>query len=205
MSYFARGEYMKTEIEVKFLNVDFTVLRTRLQEIGATCEMPMRAMRRSIIETEELRAKNAFVRVRDEGDKVTLTYKQFDENSLTGAKEIETIVSNFEQTVALLDAAGLAQKSFQESRRETWRRGAVEIVLDEWPWLNPYIEIEGTDEQSVMKVAKELGYDWSQAVFGSVTSAYQAQYPKGDSDKLITMPLVTFGTAVPEVISGILA
>jgi adenylate cyclase class 2 len=194
---------MKTEIEVKFLNVDFLVLRKRLEELGAHCEMPMRAMRRSIIETEELRAKNAFVRVRDEGDKITLTYKQFDEDSLTGAKEIETVVSDFDTTVSLLAAAGLPQKSFQESRRETWRLDMVEVVLDEWPWLNPYIEIEGSSEEGVMKVAEQLGFDWDQAVFGKVTSAYQAQYPKGNADKLVTIPTVAFDAPVPEVISGV--
>lgn len=193
---------MKTEIEVKFLDADFSMLRQRLEELGATCEMPMRSMRRAIIETEALRAKNAFVRIRDEGNKVTLTYKQFNEDSLTGTKEIETIVDDFDTTVLLLAAAGLIQKSFQESRRETWSYDGVEIVLDEWPWLKPYIEIEGETEEAVKKVAAQLGYDWSQAVFGKVTSAYQIQYPSGDADKLVTIPTVAFDMPVPEVISG---
>ena len=196
---------MKTEIEVKFLNADFSAIRERLEEIGGVCETPMRFMRRAIIETKELRAKHAFVRIRDEGNKVTLAYKQFDEDSLTGAKEVETVVDDFDATVSLLAEAGLVQKSFQESRRETWRLGNVEIVLDEWPWLNPYIEIEGTTEREVMDAAKQLGYDWSQAVFGKVTFAYQAQYPSGDSDKLVTIPIVAFNTPVPDVISGITA
>lgn len=193
---------MKTEIEAKFLNVDFDGIRQRLEERGAVCTQSMRLMRRVIIETEALEAKNGFVRVRDEGDKVTLTYKQVDEDSLTGAKEIEVVVSDFDQTVALLSQAGLPQTSFQESRRETWKIGDIEVVLDEWPWLNPYIEIEGMSEEAVKQVASELGFDWSAAVFGRVTSAYQAQYPKGDADKLVTIPRVAFGDPVPEIISG---
>jgi adenylate cyclase class 2 len=193
---------MKTEIEGKFLNVDFDQLRQKLTSVGAIQLQPMRLMRRSIVETPELEAKNAFLRVRDEGDKVTLTYKQVDEDSLTGVKEIEVTASSFDDTVALLRQVGLTAKSFQESRRETWQWGDVEVVLDEWPWLNPYIEIEGESEADVKVAAQRLGFDWSEAVFGRVTSAYQVQYPNGDASKLVSIPRVAFGEPIPEIISG---
>jgi adenylate cyclase class 2 len=193
---------VQTEIEVKFPNVDFEKVRTQLKQLGASLEQPMRHMQRVIIETPELRAKNSFVRVRDEGDKTTLTYKQFDENSLTGAKEIEVVVSEFDACVALLEQAYLPHKSFQESRRETWHYGDVEVVLDEWPHLEPYIEIEGPSEESVKKAADELGFEWSSAVFGKVTELYQLQYPNGDADKLVTIPKLAFDQPLPQIISG---
>lgn len=193
---------MKTEIEVKFLSVDLDELRQRLTSVGAVQLRPMRLMRRSIVETPELEAKNAFIRVRDEGDKVTLTYKQVDEDSLTGVKEIEVTASSFDDTVALLVQAGLPPKSVQESRRETWQWGDVEVVLDVWPWLDPYIEIEGESEQEVREAARRLGFDWANAVFGRVTSAYQAQYPDGDANKLVTLPKVAFSEPLPVIISG---
>lgn len=193
---------MQTEIEVKFPNVDFEKVRTQLKQLGASLEQPMRHMRRAIIETPELREKHSFVRVRDEGDKTTLTYKQFDENSLTGAKEIEVIVSDFDACVALLEQAHLPHKSFQESRRETWHLRDVEVVLDEWPHLEPYIEIEGPSEEGVKETASKLGFDWSDAVFGRVTELYQLQYPKGDADKLVTVPKLAFDQPLPVIISG---
>jgi adenylate cyclase class 2 len=193
---------MQTEIEVKFPDVDFDALRTKLKTSGGVCEQPMRLMRRAIIEPPELRAKNAFLRVRDEGDKTTLTYKQFDEKSLTGAKEIEVTVSDFEACVALLEQSGLAHKSFQESRRETWHFDGVEVVLDEWPHLNPYIEIEGPTEEKVHAAAEKLGFDWDDAIFGKVTEIYQIQYPNGDADKLVTIPRLTFDQPLSSVITG---
>lgn len=193
---------MQTEIEVKFINVDFDLLRQKLTMLDANCVQPMRLMRRAIIETDELAAKNAFVRIRDEGDKITLTYKQFDEVSLTGAKEIEVIVSSFEDTVAIFEQGGLAYRSLQESRRETWQLGDVEVVLDLWPWLEPYIEIEGHNEQHVKDAAERLGFDWGTAVFGKVTQVYQRQYPDGDASKLVTIPEVMFDHPVPDIISG---
>lgn len=193
---------MTSEIEAKFLDVDFHEIRERLKKLGAVCEKPMRLMRRAIIETPELRAKHSFVRIRDEGDKVTLTYKQVDEDSLTGVKEVEVDVSHFEDTILLFEQLGMKYKSFQESYRETWRLGDVEIMLDEWPWLKPYIEVEGSSETQVKAVAAKLGFDWQMAVFGRTTSAYQIQYPNGDADQLVNIPEVKFDTPVPTIISG---
>ena len=193
---------MKPEIEAKFLDVDFNVMRETLKRLGATCEQPMRYMRRAIIETSALRSKGSFVRIRDEGDKVTLTYKQFHDDSISGAHEIEVVVSDFDDTIALLDQAGLKHKSFQESKRETWQLGDVEVVLDEWPWLKPFIEIEGPHEEAIKETAVALGFDWADAVFGKVTSAYQLQYPDGDADQLVNIAVVAFDRPIPSIISG---
>jgi len=193
---------MKTEIEVKFCDIGIDATREILARAGAVCEQPMRLMRRVIIETDELAEHNAFVRVRDEGHRTTLTYKQFDEASLTGAKEIEVTVSDFDATVALLEQVNLVHKSFQESRRETWKLGDVEVVIDEWPHLNAYIEIEGESETSVKKAAETLGFAWSDAIFGSVTEVYQHQYPEGQSRELVNMSRISFDEPLPAIISG---
>lgn len=194
---------MKTEIEVKFCDIDLDATREILARAGAVCEQPMRLMRRIIIETETLAQRHGFVRVRDEGNRTTLTYKQFDEASLTGAKEIEVTVSDFDATVALLEQVDLVHKSFQESRRETWKLGDVEVVIDEWPHLNAYIEIEGESEEGVKRAAEKLGFGWVDAVFGSVTEVYQHQYPNGKAHELVNMPRIAFDEPLPAVISGI--
>ena len=92
---------MQSEIEVKFVNVSFDDMRTKLAALGGTCEQPMRLMRRVAINSEFMKTgKDAYLRVRDEGDKVTMTYKQFDSLSVDGAKEIEGHSEEALQTVA---------------------------------------------------------------------------------------------------------
>lgn len=194
---------MKTEIEVKFCDIDIDAMREILARAGAVCEQPMRLMRRVIIETDKLAERGAFIRVRDEGYRTTLTYKQFDEASLTGAKEIEVTVSDYEATVALLEQVDLLHKSFQESRRETWQLGTVEVVIDEWPHLNPFIEIEGNSEDEVKDTAKKLGFDWGDAVFGSVTEAYRHQYPNGSSKEVVNVARIAFDEPLPALITGV--
>jgi len=194
---------MNSEIEVKFLDVDFDELRSRLSELGAVCEQPIRLMRRAIIENEYMKAKDSYLRVRDEGNKVTMTYKQFDSLSVDGAKEIEFTVSDFDAAVRLLEQVNLPYRSFQESKRETWKLKDVEVVLDEWPWLKPYIEIEGESEEHLKVVATKLGFDWKDAVFGDVTAAYRVEYPHlTEKDNVGSIPEMKFGNPLPDLLKA---
>jgi adenylate cyclase class 2 len=195
---------MKTEYEAKFVGVDIKEMRERLINVGATCVKPMRTMRRVAIDSDFMRdGKDSFLRVRDEGDKVTMTYKQFDDLSVDGAKEIEVEVSDYEATVALLAQAGLPAHTQQETRRETWQFEDIEIMIDEWPWLEPYIEIESDDPAKVERFAEMLGFNWDDAIFGDVMAAYRVQYPHLlVTDTVATIAEVTFGAPLPGMLEG---
>lgn len=170
---------MRSEIEAKFINVDHNAIRTKLKELGAVCEQPMRLMRRVMLDHPDGRFQknnqSQRLRVRDEGDKVTVTYKASNETNY--AHEVETTVGSFDEMLKLFQAIGLVEYSFQESKRETWHFGSVEVVLDEWPWLDGYIEIEGPTETAIVLAAEKLGFRWSAAEFGSVDTVYRKQYP----------------------------
>lgn len=191
-----------TEFEAKFLHIDHDDIREKLRARGADCSVPLRVMRRAIIDYPDRRLQsgdpNAYVRIRDEGDRVTLTYKQFSSLTIDGAQEIVTDVSSFEDTIELFTSIGLEVASLQESKRETWMLGDCEIVLDEWPWLDPYIEIEASSESKIRSVASQLGLAWEAAVFGDVMVAYRDQYPHLTDEQTIgLLPEVLFGTPLP--------
>ncbi|MDQ2973014.1 MAG: CYTH domain-containing protein [bacterium] len=193
---------MQTEVEVKFCRVDFDNLRVKLIDCGAKLVNPMRLMRRVIIDNEFMRTgKDGYLRIRDEGDKTTLTYKQFDSLEFGGAKEIEVTVSDYEKTVELFRQIGLQPKTFQETRREMWQLDNCEIVLDEWPWLDPYIEIEGASKAKVKVCAEKLGFDWNDAVFGDVMAAYRVQYPQlTKKDTIALLESAKFDDPLPELL-----
>lgn len=192
---------MKNEIEAKFVNVNISDIRLKLEKIGAALTQPMRNMQRVTIDTPDLKKKDAFVRIRNEGDKTTITYKQFNSLSIDGVKEIEITVDDFDTAVALFKEAGLAYGSLQESRRETWKLGEVEIVIDEWPWLNPYIEIEAPSEELVISTSEKLGLSWSDAIFGDVMAAYRVQYPHLRlSDTVGNLSEVRFNDPIPDLL-----
>lgn len=194
---------MTTEIEVKFLNINHDEIRAKLRGIEAVCTKPMRLMRRAIIDYPDRQLQtgedNSFIRVRDEGDMTTLTFKQFQSLSVDGAKEITTTVDSFEDTIKIFEAAGLEVLSFQESMRETWEFRDCSIELDVWPWLNPYMEIEGPDTTALQHLSLLLNLDWNDAVFGDVMVAYRAQYPHLQEHQTVgSLPEVKFDTEPPE-------
>ena len=65
------------EIECKFLDVDPKKLAAKLRSLGAKQKFD-RTFRRYVFDFPDLRlnADNSWLRVRDEGDKVTMSYKQ---------------------------------------------------------------------------------------------------------------------------------
>lgn len=192
---------MNAEIEVKFVDVDIDDIRQRLEEAGAELEQPMRDMKRALIEEEHHAAENMFIRIRDEGDKVTLCLKKktksLEASTIDSTYEIETTVGDFDTAVELFKVAGWHYITYQESRRETWRYGDVEVVIDEWPWIQPYIEIEGASEEAVKQAAADLGFDWTEAMFGSVDIIYTRDYPDMTVRGVIDIREARFGDPVP--------
>lgn len=194
---------MNTEIEVKFLRVNHDAVREKLREVGAVCEKPMRLMRRVTFDNATMKAKNGWIRVRDEGDKVTIGYKQTDSLDIDGTKEIETVVGDFEAAVAIFKQLEIADGSFQESKRESWRLGETQVELDSWPWLDDYIEIEASTTTLVHEVAELLGFDMKDAVSGDVMVAYRDQYPHlGLNDTVGNLAEVKFDSPVPDMLRG---
>lgn len=194
---------MQAEIEAKFLDVDHDEIRDKLKALGAKLEQPMRTMHRAIIDYPDRRLQtqnDGWIRVRDEGDKVTLVYKESSDSTIDAVREIEVVVDSYANTVELLKRAGLAVESEQDTRRETWLLDGCNVELDEWPWLKPYIEIEGADEESIRTVAEKLGFDWSTAYFGSITVAYRVEYPgiKGNETVGMIRPGMYFDQPIPQ-------
>ncbi len=164
---------MPIEMEAKFLEIDRAALRNALQQAGYVCVQPDYLMRRIVFDVPNTDGA-AWARVRDEAGKVTVSYKRtHDAARADGTEEIEIIADHFETACALLEALGLVRKSYQETRREVWRKGAFEATLDEWPALPPFCEIEAPDESALQEAASELGFDWQKALFGPVGVVYE--------------------------------
>lgn len=169
---------MQTEIEAKWLNIDKAALRKALLGVGAELVSPERLMIRRAYDfpDERLESVKGWVRVRNEDNKITLSYKQLDDRTIHGTKEVTVVVNDFDSTCSFLESIGLIQKSAQETKRESWKLGNSEIELDTWPWIPSFVEIESTSEAELKTAAELLGLDYSKALHGSVETAYKAVY-----------------------------
>ena len=163
---------IQSEIEATFLDIDKPTLRQKIQSLGGKLLQPETLMRRTIFDS----GTHSFVRVRDEGNCITMTYKYFADISLSGAKEINLIVNNYNNAVNLVKACGLQIKAHQETLREEWQLDDVELDIDTWPGLPTYVEIEGPSEASVKTAAAKLGFDYKDAQVGAVDQIYHFYY-----------------------------
>lgn len=185
---------MQTEYEAKFLDVDVSALRSRLKTLGAAQKFAERLMKRRNFDYPDSRLQKigGWIRVRDEGDKITLSYKQLNNRSVEGTQEVSLTVDNFDASCRFLESIGLKQKSYQETKRESWTLGNVDIEIDTWPWIPPFVELEGKNEQAIKDLAANLGLEWSKALHGSVETAYQSYYDFTE-DEIDNWPEITFG------------
>lgn len=184
---------MDTEIEAKWLNIDHNEMRAELKKAGATLVEPERLMTRKNFDYSDNRLEliGGWVRVRNEGDKVTLSYKQLNDRTLHGTKEISVIVNDFNTTCKFLETIGLVSTAYQETRRESWMLNGVEVELDTWPWIPGFIELEAPSEDDLKLTASILGLDFADALHGSVEIAYQAVYDVTE-EEVDNWPEITF-------------
>lgn len=170
---------MQTEIEAKFTDIDLDDMRSRLKKVGATLVTPERLMRRKKFGPH---GSTAYARVRDEGDKITMTYKVVEDWTLHGTKEINLVVNDFDAACAFLEAIGMKQKAYIETRRENWSLNGCDIALDTWPWIPSFVEVEGPSEEAVRSTAALLGCDWGRALHGTVEPVYRQNYDVTDEE-----------------------
>lgn len=180
---------MQTEIEAKFTDINMDGMRARLKELGAKLVYPERLMKR--INYDYKSGGNAWVRVRDEGDKITMTFKRILDRSLHGTQEVNLVVDDFQRAGEFLDAIGMTGKSLQETKREQWILDECEVTLDTWPWVPSFLEVEGPSEAAVRSAAAKLGMDWSHAMHGSVETVYQQHYDVTE-EEIDAWPSITF-------------
>lgn len=168
---------MDTEYEATFTSINKDKVREKLTSIGATCKRPEFPQKRIAFNLPpEIHTPDTWLRVRDEQDKITMTLKKIVGKNIEDQKELEIEISDFETGVRILEEIGCQRKALQETKRELWEHGGVEIMIDTWPHLEPFIEIEGKTEQKVREVSEKLDFNWNEARFCAVGTLYAEKY-----------------------------
>ncbi len=162
---------MSTEYELRILNIDVVKIQKKLQELGVK-KVARKNMRRFVYDLPSS-GKNAWLRLRDDGKKTTLTYKNIHAQTVDGTEEIEVVVSNFELTAQILEKIGLIPKSYQENKRISYDLKGVEIDLDFWPKIAPYLEIEADSKEKVEKTIEKLGFKLKDATGENTKEIYK--------------------------------
>jgi adenylate cyclase class 2 len=186
---------MQNEIEAKFHLSNKQEIRTRLSAGGFICTKPEVLMKRCNFQfaaKDNFTAGKKWARVRDEGDKITMTVKEItDINDVTGTLETEIVIDDFDKGCALLTACGLHRMSLHENKRETWSGENVSITIDSWPDLDPILEIEAVDVETLDKTCLALKLDRKDAFYKPVDFVYGQKYGV-TPETVLKLPEITF-------------
>ncbi len=153
------------EYELTYIDLDTAKIENKLIDLGAQ-KLGDFHYKRIVFDFPDFRLdkQSAWVRLRDEGDKITLTFKQRLGTDLRdkltgddGMYEKEIVVNNFDDTREILLKIGLIEKMYQENKRTKYQLNNVEFDIDTWPLLDPYLEIEGTNWDDVYKAVEIVG------------------------------------------------
>ena len=168
---------MQIEYEATFQAIDKDELRRKLKDNGADLIKGEFLQKRIIFALPKgNEIEGGWLRLRDEGDKITMTLKIIGGKGIEDQRETLVEIDSFEKGEEFLSLIGCKRRSYQENKREVWKLGTVEIMLDEWPFLEPLAEIEGLSEDDVKEVAKKLGFDYAKARFCSISDIYNEKY-----------------------------
>lgn len=160
---------LAVEHELKFLEVDPALLVQRIMELGGRQLRPRHKLRRRTFDIPGA-PRGTFVRVRDEGDRVTLTLKQCQPNG--DVHELEECVESFSVTATLLEQMGMRPATYEENYRETYELEQAVITIDTWPGLSPFIEVEARDAERLAIACGSLSLDMEKGLKGPVDVVY---------------------------------
>lgn len=81
---------------------------------------------------------------------------------------------------------GLTDKFYQENRRVQYRLDGVELDVDYWSQLEPYLEIEGDSWEVVDSMAEKLGFGLAEKKIFSTAQIYASAGIREKDYKIMT-------------------
>jgi adenylate cyclase class 2 len=155
---------MAVEIEAKMAVENLAGVRARLQECGAQRHGNFHEINtffdsedRSLLAADKgLRLRvNRNVETGEEDHLITFKGPR-QPGALKSREEVELAVEGSAEASRLFECLGFKKMISFEKRRESWLLDGCKVELDELPHLGSFVEIEGADEPSVLRLREKL-------------------------------------------------
>lgn len=189
------------EYEARFLDIDSDQLITKIKEVGGSLKQPLTLFKRSVFSLCGI--VKGYVRVRDEGNKVTMTSKIYKDPKFPQESEIE-LNNSFEEGQTFLRSLNLNEKAYHETMRETWtiirnKKELCEIAIDRIPGLPTYAEVECKSERDLKKCIKLLNLEDKTINYGAYCNAFVHHYGMSAHEINDVIPKLTFQNIKNEI------
>jgi adenylate cyclase class 2 len=168
---------LNREIECRFLEINKQILIQTLLDLGAIDKGESMVNEMIIYDRDSTwRNENKFIRIRKIGDNVKITYKKYNYQGVDGASEIELTVDNYSQAKLFFENIGFKVFRHQQKLRHTFILDNIAFDIDTWPQIPPYLEIEASSEQDLIKATHLIGYNWQNAIFNNAKWIIESKY-----------------------------
>ena len=144
---------MPLEYEYVFKNYDKKQVIHNIKKIGG--KKIGHYIFRVIVMNHPLKTPNTYIRIRDEGYRITMTYK-YKESKGDFSDESEINIDNFDMAIKILIGIGCTKKYYYEKMREIWNIKNTEIIFDINPGTLERMEIESPTQKELEKVMNQL-------------------------------------------------
>ena len=148
---------MKTEFEIRILEINIEDIEKKLESMGAIKKGEYN-QKRYVYDLKPVE-NGKWIRLRTNGKKTTLAFKDVVSDTIDGTKEVEFEVSSINDAKEFMKKIGFEYRSFQENTRIQYELDGVEIDIDTWPMIPTYMEIEGKTEKQVYDMINKLEID----------------------------------------------
>jgi adenylate cyclase class 2 len=192
------------EYEGRILDINPEEMRDKAKSLGGYMKAPLTLYRRAVFKLCDI--QRGFVRVRDEGDKTTLTAKIFKNPDFPEEYELQ-IKESFEQGQKFLQALNLHEKAYHETIREKWfipkyigsKTELCELTIDFIPGLPPYSEIECKTKQDLHQACNLLKIQYKDLMFGGYGNVFVHYYGITANEINNVIPRLTFNSIESEL------
>lgn len=124
---------------------------------------------------------NKWVRVRETNGKTTVTIKHIlnpnmqkdNQKGIQPVLESEMQVPSIEEANSILEQLGFSYRNYQEKNRATYRVDGVEVDIDSWPLIPPYVEIENDSNELIKSTVEKLGLQKHEIVSCNTADVYK--------------------------------
>ena len=144
------------EIVIQNKNIPMRELREKISSIGGKI-VQKESIYYHIVYVHPYRKNKDFIRIRNEGNRVTLTYKIHNHKFPV---EHEIIVNNLNEGNNILKLLGCKYKYECHKLREVWELdGCKEIVFDTYPGIETFAELECDSIKDILIILQKLNLD----------------------------------------------
>ncbi len=169
------------ETEIKILGINAEEVEAKLKELNAEKTFDgLLKVRYLDTPNNEIRDRGDLLRIRDfTGDFVEICYKsnKREENGCKVYDEVHLKADDFNEATQMFDKLGFKVSTYYEKKRKVFKLDNAEIVIDQYPKIEPFIEIEAEDSAQIEELIKKLGLEDNERSSETINGLLKSKYP----------------------------